>query len=143
MNNENHNPHIIPGRPTYNPQAQTFAGANDYLNSIYPGHIDPTQMPIKPGDTERAMHEHPSRFSYAQIGTENTQQSPSFQNLNPARQILEELRREMAESLYKLNSPIPQNVYRETLPATIKNQPITIDINLNINLNIRTNNEQD
>ncbi|NJL10945.1 MAG: hypothetical protein HC908_14320 [Calothrix sp. SM1_7_51] len=107
-----------------------MSGANDYLSSIYPGYLDPTQIPIKPGDTERAMHD-VQPFS-ARTGVEYAATNST------RRQMLEDLRREMAESLFQVNAP---RVAQEIPVQSSKNQSITIDINLNINLNINVNRE--
>lgn len=52
MNSNNHNPGIVPGY--YNPQ-QSKTEALDYQAFLGEGFIDPTQIPMVPGDTQRPV----------------------------------------------------------------------------------------
>jgi hypothetical protein len=59
VNQDNPNSHIIPGQPRYNPNVQSGDLGDAWLNQAYPGFIDPTQVPMSPGDTNRPMQPPP------------------------------------------------------------------------------------
>ena len=55
MNQNGTNPHIAFGRPSYNPATQSQTDGEVWMAQIYPGFEDPTQVPMRPGDTDRPI----------------------------------------------------------------------------------------
>lgn len=130
MQTENHNPHVIPGRPQYNPQAQSVTETDFYLSQVYPGYNDPTQVPIRPGDTEIAMHSPPQPAPVAQSS------APNSVDLNALRRQIDLMSQyTQSQQQFARVMPAPAAV----APTRI---PIVIDLQINLNLNLNINPQQ-
>lgn len=121
-----HNPHVIPGQ--YNPQAQAKTEAGDYLSVMFEGYVDPTQVPMRPGDTQIPMYK------------EKLPEAPPHQPTHP--EAPEEYRRTV-EAQYQqqsmrrslLNSTtLPQSVNSESRISTVT-IPIVIELTINLKIN--------
>lgn len=137
MNPDNPNPYVIPGRPRYNPLAQSQTEADAWMAQMYPGYSDPTQVPMIPGDTERAMYP--------------PQSQSTNQNNGSAQQPIQNVPQQMIELMHRMAATIQPESAATTLQSANQTlsispgqhvQPIRIPIvfdltfNLTINLNI-------
>lgn len=126
MNSDN--PHVFPGQ--YDPQRQAKTEVGDYLSAIYPGYFDPTQVAMRPGDTQIPM----------QI---ETSPAPPQQE-NTERERLELIQQEYRQKIdlqyqqQKLQSRNEINI-TPAISNQIQSIKIPIVIELTINLNIKHN----
>ena len=111
--NGNHNPNVVPGK--YDPNRQAKTELNDYAQYLFPGYVDPTQVPMSPGDTQV-----PAR-------TEPIYREP----VKPP-----DVRHSESTSTYNVQSvPITQiSSTANTGIAPIK-IPIVIELTINLNIN--------
>jgi hypothetical protein len=133
MQAENHNPHVIPGRPQYNPQGQSVTETDFYLSQIYPGYSDPTQVPIRPGDTEIAMR----RPSQPTHDAQSSIPSPVAVDLGTIRQQIEAMSQyiQSQQQFTRVSTP-------PSAPIAPTRVPIVVDLQINLNLNLNINPQQ-
>ena len=84
--NGNHNPNVVVGK--YDPNRQAKTELNDYAQYLFPGYVDPTQVPMSPGDTQVPVRTEPINrtpvLHSEQAQTYNVQATPSEQSIPKA-----------------------------------------------------------
>ena len=140
MNNGNINP--PPG--SYNPAVQSQSESDYWISQAYPGFSDPTQVPMRYGDTERPLHPPVPPVPPAQPpNTTPYQQSvPNLEDLNRIKQLL--LSAMTPYGAAALSTPQPkinQSVSPGEAIAPIR-IPLTFDLQFNISINLQINSKQ-
>jgi hypothetical protein len=112
--NGNHNPNVVVGK--YDPNRQAKTELNDYAQYLFPGYVDPTQVPMSPGDTQVPVRAEPIR--------QDPRNNPLPANVHSE-----------SASPYNVQS-VPVEQISSTANTSIAPIKIPIVIELTINLNI-------
>lgn len=128
-----HNPHVIPGQ--YNPQSQAKTEAGDYLSVMFEGYIDPTQVPMRPGDTQVPMQ----REQVPEVPPAITPTHPEVAN-EYQKAVEAQYRQQNEMRQHQERSPLPRSspiVFEQSVESNrISTVVIPISIELTINLKI-------
>lgn len=120
MNTNNHNPGIVPGY--YNP-GQSKTEALDYQNFLGTEFVDPTQIPMIPGDTQRPM----------QTPQNIREQIIENRVMQPIDASTENYQREMQLLYTKREEETVRASHNKTIEAI--RIPIVIELTINLNIN--------
>lgn len=123
----NHNPYLKPGY--YNPSEQCKTEINDFVG--LEGFIDPTQIPIIPGDTLRPVHDgkHPVESSQSNSIRGSVMESPAkyaFESKQPMPAIA-------------VSPPLAEVYERSTIALDANIKPVVIPITIELTINLRIN----
>lgn len=154
---DNPNPYIVPGQPQYNPRSQSQTEADDWMSQVYPGYSDPTQTPMRPGDTSRPMQTPPPQQMNNNNGNfkqnydlmQAAFQQQGQRQQQPAQPDNDAMIREFMQFMHQVQraQQPPQLPPQQTKVTTPILEPITVPLtfdlvfNLTINLNIKHNGE--
>ena len=137
--NDNGNLNRPPGN--YNPAVQSQSEADYWISQAYPGFSDPTQVPMRYGDTERPLHP-PVPPAQPPNATPYQQSVPNLDDLNRIKQLLlSAMTPYGAAALSPPQPKINQSVTPGEAIAPIR-IPLTFDLQFNISINLQINSKQ-
>lgn len=124
LNNGNHNPGVVPGY--YDPRRQAKTELNDYAQylDLIPGYVDPTQIPMIPGDTQVPLQ--------PPVARQREEVKPS--------EVEEEQYRRFNQSIGAKQAPQPISPPIEYVVSPQQNSvapirvPIIIEVTINLNI---------
>ncbi|RUR76995.1 hypothetical protein PCC6912_39540 [Chlorogloeopsis fritschii PCC 6912] len=150
------NPNVIPGK--YDPQSQSKTEIYDWVSMMMPGYVDPTQVPMEPGDTQvpkdrlrshnnltpqNGNSSHPQQMRMPQqipIQHEDEHASPPNNPLFPREKVDAFIKENETGVLEKLKNLLIANSDRNSQPTPVTpgeviKIPIVIELTINLKIN--------